>query len=98
MMDGIFYCLTLLDALKIHFQSLKLSFLHLISNGLSESVIDVDCGFIYKFLFSIFSKWTQPFNFIKCIVIQKLDYKDKYISQINGGVIKFFVNLRIRFC
>ena len=33
---------------------------------------------------SIFSKGIQPFNFIKHNIIQKLAYKVKYISQING--------------
>ena len=36
-----------------------------------------------KFMCSIFSKATQPFYFIKANVIQKLDYKVKYTSQIN---------------
>ena len=39
----------------------------------------------YKFLCSIFSKHTQPFDFIKDNVIRKLAYKVKDISQINGN-------------
>ena len=46
---------------------------------------------------SIFSKAIQPFDFIKLNVIQKLAYKVKYISQINGGLIMLFWNSRIRF-
>ena len=87
--------LTLLDALKIPevFRLIFFSFfLHLISNGLNESIIDIDCWFIHKFLCSIFSKGTQPFDFIKRTVIWKLGYKGKYISQINGGLIMFFKN------
>ena len=45
----------------------------------------------------MFSKDTQPFDSIKCNLIQKLAYKVKYISQINGGLIMFFANSRIRF-
>ena len=45
----------------------------------------------------IFSKGTQPFEFIKCNIIQKLAYKFKYISQTNGGLLMIFGNLRIRF-
>ena len=51
----------------------------------------------YKFLCSIFSKGKQPFDFIKCNILQKLAYKVKYISQINGGLLMFFGNLRITF-
>ena len=51
----------------------------------------------YKFLCSILSKGTQPFDFIKPNVISKLTYKVKYISQINGGLIMFFRDSRIRF-
>ena len=46
---------------------------------------------------SIFSKGKQPFDFIKRNVIRKLAYKVKYIGQINGGLIMFFANSRIRF-
>ena len=44
----------------------------------------LDCGFI---LCSIFSKGTQPFDYIKRNVIRKLAYEVKYTSQINGGLI-----------
>ena len=50
----------------------------------------------YRFLHSIFSKGTQPFAFIKCNVIQRLASKIKCISQINGGLIMFFGNWRMR--
>ena len=39
---------------------------------------------------SIFSKATQPFDFIKTNIIRKLAFKVKCISQINGGLISFF--------
>ena len=45
----------------------------------------------------MFSKGTQPFDFIKLNVIRKLAYNIKYIDQINGGLIMFFANLRVRF-
>ena len=57
----------------------------------------VDCGFIKKFLYSTLSKGTQIFDFIKCNIIQKLAYKVKNISQINGALIMFFQNLRLIF-
>ena len=47
-----------------------------------------------KFMCSIFSKDTQPFDFIKC---QKLAHKVKYISYINGALIMLFGNSRVRF-
>ena len=50
----------------------------------------------HKFLCSIFSKGAQPFDFIKPNLIWKLTYKVQYISQINGGLIMFFQNLRIQ--
>ena len=53
-------------------------------------------GLCSKLLCSI-SKGTQPFNFIKRKVIRKLAYRVKCISQINGGLIVFFGNSRIRF-
>ena len=37
----------------------------------------------------MFSKNTEPFDFIKCNVIQKLAYEVKYIDEINGGLIVF---------
>ena len=37
----------------------------------------------------------QLLDFIKPNIIQKLAYKFKYISHINGGLIMFFGNLRI---
>ena len=46
---------------------------HLISNGLNGG---------FKFLCSILSKGTSPFDFIKGNVIRKLAYKVKYISEI----------------
>ena len=45
----------------------------------------------------MFSKGIQPFDFIKYNVIQKLAYKVQYISQINGDLLMFFGNVRIRF-
>ena len=54
-------------------------------------------GLCYKFLCSIFSKGTQSFDFIKRKVIRKLSYKFKCISQINGCLIMFFGNSRVRF-
>ena len=45
----------------------------------------------------MFSKGIQPFDFIKYNVIQKLTYKVQYISQINGDLLMFFRNVRIRF-
>ena len=84
--------LTLLDVLKIHFQRFfGLSFLHLTSNGPNGVNRNVDHGFMINFC--IFSKGTQPFDFIKPNVIQKLAYKVKYINQINGCLIIFFLNL-----
>ena len=53
-----------------------------------------------KFMCSILSKATQPVDFIKPNIIQKLANKVKYINQINGGLIIFFFffkNSRIRF-
>ena len=49
----------------------------------------------YRFLYSLSSKGTQPCDSIKRTTI--LAYKVKYISQINGSLILFFGNLRIRF-
>ena len=51
----------------------------------------------YKFLCSIFSKDTKPFDFIKRNGLRKLDHKGKFISQINGGSIMLSGNLRRRF-
>ena len=48
----------------------------------------IDCGIVVN------SKATQLFDFIKLNIIQRLAYKVKYISQINGGLIR---NLRTRF-
>ena len=42
---------------------------------------------------STFSKTTQPFDFIKPNVTWKLANKVKYISQINGGLIRFFLEI-----
>ena len=54
------------------------------------SITDIDCGFAINFC--IFSKGTKPFDFIiKDNIIQKLAYKLKHISQINGDLI-FFLN------
>ena len=44
-----------------------------------------------------FNKGTQPFDFIKPKVFGKLALKAKYNSQINGGLIMFFGNSRIKF-
>ena len=52
---------------------------------------------LYNFLCTISNKSTHPFDNIKPNVIQRLAYKVKYISQINGGLIMFFGNLRIGF-
>ena len=50
------------------------------------------------YVYSIFSKTTQPFDFIKSNLIKKLASKVKYASQINGVLIMFFFgNSRIRF-
>ena len=43
---------------------------------------------------SIFSKAIQPLDFIKANIIQKLAYKVKYISQINGGLITLFLEIQ----
>ena len=51
----------------------------------------------YKFLCSLFNKDTYPFDFIKPNVIWKLNCKVKYKCQVNGGLIMFFENSRIRF-
>ena len=42
---------------------------------------------------STFSKTTQPFDFIKPNVTWKLANKVKYISQSNGGLIRFFLEI-----
>ena len=53
---------------------------------------------MFMLLCGMFSKGTQPFVLIKCnAVIQKLTYKVKYIDQINGGLIMFFGNLKVKF-
>ena len=52
----------------------------------------------YKIIRSIyFNKGTQTFDFdfIKRNVVQKLAYKVKYSSQINGGLIMFFRNSKL---
>ena len=70
--------LTILHALKIHFQRFfELSFLHLISNGLKRKISTHWCRlwFCYTFLCSIFSKGTQTFNFIRPNIILKLTCK-----------------------
>ena len=51
----------------------------------------------YKLLYSMFSKDTKPFHFIKRNIIWKLTSKVKYIDQINGGLIMFLGNLKVRF-
>ena len=56
--------------------------------------IYMDCGFAINFC-SIFSKGTEPFDFVKQNVIRKSAYKVKYISQINRGLM-FFASSRIR--
>ena len=37
----------------------------------------------------MFSKGTQPFDFVKGSIIRKLAYKVKYIDQFNGAFRKF---------
>ena len=60
--------------------------------------MDIVSGFVIYFRAEhSFSKGTQPFDFIKPNVIGKLALKVKYNSQINGGLIMFFGNSRIRF-
>ena len=55
-------------------------------------------GFVLHFCaVNLFSNGTQPFDFIKPNVIGKLALKVKCNSQVNGGLIMFFGNLRIRF-
>ena len=78
---------------------IKLSFWHLISNGLKElaSTHWHRQWLCYNFLCRIFNKGTQQFDFIKHSAIRKFSYKTKYISQNNGGLIMFFANSRIRF-
>ena len=47
----------------------------------------INCCVVY-----IFSKGTQPFDFIKCNA-----NKVKCVGKINGGLLMFFGNSRIRF-
>ena len=54
----------------------------------------MDCGFVINFC-CIFSKGTEPFDFVKKNVIQKSAYKVKYISQINRGFM-FSASSRLR--
>ena len=77
---------------------IALSFLHLIWNG-PNGVYWHRSWLCSKFLCSIFlcSKDTQPFDFIKPNEIWKLPNKVQYISHINGSLILFFGNLRIKF-
>ena len=75
---------------------LKLSYLHLISNGINESIIHLDYGFVINFLYSIYLIKAHS-HLIQKFIIQKLVYKVKWISQINGGLFMFLGNLRIRF-
>ena len=78
---------------KIHFQRFfTLSFLQCTEWSLCQ-LIGVGCGIVVNLCY-IFSKATQPFDFIKPNIFGKLAYKVKYISQINVGLIW---NLRIRF-
>ena len=56
--------------------------------------IYMDCGFVINFC-CIFSKGTEPFDFVKNNVIQKSAYKVKYISQINRGFM-FSASSRLR--
>ena len=55
-----------------------------------ELIIDIDYGFVINLC--IFSKGTQPFDFIRPSTVQKLAYKVKHISQVNGGLIMYFGN------
>ena len=57
--------------------------------------IDMDCDFVIIFC-SIFSKATEPFDFIKHNIIRNSAYMVKYISQINRGLM-FFTGSRLRF-
>ena len=87
---------------KIHLQglfTLKLSFLHFRSNQLNgvTSTHWLRWRLCYKFLCSIFSKGTEPFDYTKSNIIWKLTFNIKYINQINGGLILFFKNSRIFF-
>ena len=50
----------------------------------------------YNFFGGTFGKGTQPYDFLKFNVIQKLAYNIKYISQINGGLPMFFGNSRFK--
>ena len=52
----------------------------------------------YKFLCSMFSQGTQNhlISSNAIYIIQKVAYKVKYIDQINGVLIMFFGNLRVR--
>ena len=79
---------------------IKVSFFHLISNGLNGVIINsLQCRLwlCFKLLRSIFSKSTQPFDFIRRNIIWKLTYKVKYINEINEVLIIFFANSGIRF-
>ena len=64
---------------------------------LTELISTHCCRLWFCYIFCIVSKGAQPFDFIKLNVIQKLVYKVKYMSQINGGFLLFFGNLIITF-
>ena len=90
---GKFEKLTLLDALKLHFQTFfALSFLHLTSMDLNGVNINALRKFwlCHRLFCRNVVKDIQPFDFIKCNAIQQLAYKTKYIRQINGGLIISF--------
>ena len=57
--------------------------------------IDMDCDFVIIFC-SIFSKATEPFDFIKHNIIQNSAYMVRYISQIDRDLM-FFTGSTLRF-
>ena len=83
---GKFEKLTLLDALKLHFQT----FFALRVLDLTSMDLLTKFWLCYGLLCRNVVKDIQPLDFIKHNVIQQLAYKAKYISQINGGFIMFF--------
>ena len=72
---------------------IKISFLHLISNGLNGvnyQLTEEDCGFVAFFCVVYLVKEHNDLLSPKPNVIRKLPYKVIYISQINGGLIFFW--------
>ena len=85
------------ENMKTNSPRFALSFLHLIPNGINGVNINLLTQVMVFFInVCIFSKGTQPFDFIKPNIIGKLAYKVKYISQVSAGMIMVFFNL-IRF-